>query len=274
MKNLTSSTILLAFFLYLSPALALDFETRVLIDKTFVHDNTYCQLGGKKLEIEIRSFEKYTHQKDLEYGDHVIVIQDKKYISLPINETLIGRFKLLKGKDKNCSKALSIKLDNSKLIFFLLKDNRPLKSSLLTVLYNLETQKSIASETEFNTEDGFIEDGVLKFSSSETQLSSSLGNVKIRNKEFVYIQKNLDLWYRFDGKNFTFDSAATESSFKYKNLLKNKKFAEFFKWDASKKRYRYDSFFHAVNHSSKEECIGIRNENKKDIDSIDWICSV
>lgn len=267
MKTWTSNTLLfLLLFFSMSPAFSGDFETRALIDKSYARDNSYCTIGKVKVELEIRGLDQYTSPRDAGYGEHIFIVKNGKRTLLPLNKNLIGRYRLLKGKQNNCTKSLMIQF-NSRTIFFFLKDSRPLLDTLSAVVYSADTNKAEVVETNFGVHKAMVEKNQLKFSSAPSIDPLGGGTVKIFNKEFIYVKKRLIPWYLYDGKSFVVDPETTFNDFEFKAFFKDfSDFANSFVWDKSEKHFKIQEFRHAVRHSTKERCLSIGST------STNWKC--
>src|SRR5690606_33400340 len=153
----------LLLFFSMSPAFSEDFATRALIDKTYVRDNSYCNLNGKKFEIEIRSLDQYSSPQDAELGEHAFFVQNDKRTLLPLNNDLLGRYRFLKGDGKECTKSLVLKLDDSRIVLFFLKASRPLQDTLDAVIYNPSTGQGSVVETSFGIVKARVQNNLLHF---------------------------------------------------------------------------------------------------------------
>ena len=267
MKEIKSIFVIFTLFFFSLSASALDFGSRVLLDKTFVRDNSYCRIQNKRMEIEIRSFQQYSSFDEAEYGEHAFLIQGDKYLLLPLNEKLIGRYKLLKGEDKNCSKSLSMQTGKSGLVFFFLKDNRPFLETLSMIHYDNTTGEVDIKETSLSVQKAWMKDNILHIYSHESLSDPELGKVRISDKEFIYNEKPFGVIYTFDGKTIAMNSTKSFESFPYKKIIKDAaEFEKVFKWNSSRQVFEVKKFHYAVHMNSRQECI--RPEA-----SADWLCS-
>lgn len=267
MKQIKSILLIFTLFFFSLTASALDFGSRVLLDKTYVRDNSYCRLENKRFEIEVRSFERYTSYDEAEYGEHAFIIQNDKYRLLPLNEKLIGRYKFLKGEDKNCTKSLSLKIGKSGLVVFFQKDNRPFLDTLSMVYYDDVTGQIDIKETHLPIQKAWMKDNLLHVYSHESLSNPELGKAQIRGKEFIYNEKPLGSIYIFDGKTISVDSKKSYESFPYKKSVKTiEEFEKLFKWNSTRNVFDVKKFYYAVHMNTRQECI--RAEG-----SSDWNCS-
>lgn len=254
---LMCSLLTLLFLFWVPSAFSEDFETRTLIDKSFVRDNSYCVFGKSKLEIEIRGLDQFTAPQDAGYGEHIFLVKNGKRTILPINERPIGRYRLLTGTTNNCTKSLMLKLD-ARVIFFFLKDSRPFLDTLSAVIYTPDSGKTEVVETTFGVVKAIVENNQLKFSSAKSLDPLGGGKVKITGKEFLYVRKKLAPWYIYDGKSFTVDPESTFKNFQFNAFFKGlSDFTQSFEWDKSANKFKIPEFSQAVRHATKESCLSI-----------------
>lgn len=255
------------------PAWAIDFQTRTLMDKTYVHDNTYCRYHGKNFEIEVRSFDKYTEQGDSEYGEHIFLLQQGKQQLLPINQDGMGSYRLLKGTNQYCTKSLALSPNAQTLSIFFLKDNRPFGDQLYVLSYNVHTAETTLLPTTYAIGRAEIVAGKLKFQSLEKRLDSHIGRIVIDNSEFIYQEKLHHTWKTFDGNSFEVDNTLTYEKSEIKNHFAHQNdFERNFGWDAKNKNYVLKKYYYAINHHSKKECIAVPYKKKRNLTHHKWRC--
>lgn len=267
MKSVTSLLLHSILLVFALNAHAMDFGSRVLLDKTYVRDNSYCRIAPKRYELEIRSFDQYTSFDEAEYGEHAFVIYNNNYKLLPLNEKMIGRYRFLKGKDKNCTKNLSLNIGKSGLIVFFLKDSRPFLDTLSMVHYDDVTKQIDVKETTLPVENAWVKNNVLHIYSYETLTNPDMGKIKINGQEHIYNQKPFGAIWTFDGKTFRVDDTETFNHFPFKSIIKTKEeFKRIFKWDSGKGNFTVKSFIYAVHMQARKECLKAEN-------SEEWVCS-
>lgn len=256
----------LSFLFSFQLAFSNDFETRALIDKSFVRDNSYCVFGKSKFEIEIRGLDQFTAPQDAGYGEHIFLVYNGKRTLLPINESPMGRYRLLRGSANNCTKSLML-MSDSRIIFFFLKDARPFLDTLSAVIYAPDSGKADVVETGLGVVKAMVEKNQLRFSSIKSLDPLGGGKVKITGKEFWFVKKRLPLWYIYDGKSFAVDPEATFNNFEFKAFFNDlSDFSQSFEWDKSANKFKIPEFSHAVRHASKENCLSVGSERKN------WRC--
>lgn len=257
---------LFSFTLLSEKLLANDPDARTLREKTYVRDNTFCHLGEKKVEIEIRGFDQYTDRQDARYGNKVFSVRDKVYRLLPLAKDNIGRYRLLLGEDPHCSKSLALKRNAQELTVFFLKDNRPFPD-LLTLLHYDFSGSARAEETEYPVKEALVEGGKLFFSSVSDKSVPDLKKVSIKGREYTVTFQELPVWYVYDGKSFRVDQLKTYQRFEQPHFFPTKEdFEAFFQWDTDAGMYRMHGLVAAVNVVLKEKCLA-RNITDKD-----WRC--
>lgn len=260
-------------FLVSNQSLAEDFQTRILIDKTFVHDNSYCRLNNKSVEIEIRSFDKYTEPGDSEYGEHVFALQAGKKRLLPLNKDNVGRYKLFKGRSDYCSKSLALPVNDDVLAIFFLRDNRPLGDLLSVLFYNLKTFEIKLIETVYSTDRATIQQGKFKFPLLHKKKESPLGKVTINEIEFIFQERSIRPWLVLNGETFQIDNVQSyEKSELQKHFQTQNDFEKNFAWDQKTKEYLLNKYYYAINHKEKVECLAVPYDKKMDLSSHKWRC--
>ena len=257
---------LLSYSLLSGKLLANDPDARTLREKTFVRDNTFCHLGEKKVEIEIRGFDQYTDPQDARYGDKVFSVRDKVYRLLPLAKDNIGRYRLLLGEDPHCSKSLSLKRNAQELTVFFLKDNRPFPD-LLTLLHYDFSGSARTEETAYPMKEALVEGGKLFFSSVSGKSVPDLKKVRLKGQEYTVTFQELPVWYVYDGKNFRVDQMKTYHRFDQLHFFPTREdFEAFFQWDADAGKYRLHGHVAAVNAALREKCLA------RTITDKDWRC--
>ncbi len=252
---------------------AYDFQTRLLIDKTYVRDNSYCQLDHKRFEIEIRSFDKYTEVNDSEYGEYTFVMQSGKQILLPINQDNLGKYRLFKGKTEHCTKSLAVAIGKDVLALLFLKDNRPLGDTLSVVLYNVLTHNTELIETNYRPLHGVSFKNKIKFQTDSETATPNFGKIILNGKSYIYQEKYIRPWMSYDGHDFEVDPYLSFEKSSIKNHFQNRlEFERHFGWNANSRKYVLERYLYAVNHELKEECLAIPFKPKKNLTQHQWKC--
>lgn len=216
--------------------------------QSYSHDNTYCRLGERSIEIEVRSSEKYTLPDEAEYGEFIMIKNQDKTLKVALDPQKIGRYRLLKGESANCSKALSLPMNEEQLAIFFLKDNKPFKDKLLVLNFNFKTSEFSRFESPYMTDTARIQDGKLYFESAAEDCEKKSGHVVIQDKKHNFIEKELEPWISYDGRSFKLDESLTYMEFEWKHLFPDAK--SFFQHMKRKKK-----FIIATNFEAKSTCI-------------------
>lgn len=273
MKKQLLKLVPLLILLLSGAVMAEDFQMRTLIDKTFVHDNSYCRLNNKTIEIEVRSFDKYTEAGDAEYGEHIFALGSGRPILLPLNHDNLGSYRLFKGKSDHCSKSLAISTAENVLTLFFLKDNRPLGDTLSVLFYNVKTASAELLETTYSTETGIIDQGKLKFQHLQKNIAPQLGKINIKGSDFIYHEKSIRPWLVMEGKDFVTDNFLTYERSEIKRHFKNQnEFERNFGWNPKSKKFLLQQYYYAINHRLKVECLAVPYKKKMDLKTHKWKC--
>ncbi len=215
---------------------------------TYSHDNTYCRLKDESIEIEVRSHDQYTIPEESEYGEFIHVKQNNKLQKIQMSPNNIGRYRLLKGESANCSKSLSLPLNNEQLAIFFLKDNKPFRDKLVVLTYNFQTQNHAVLETSYMTEKAKIQEGKLFFESASEDREKRIGQVIISDKKHNFMEKTYEPWMKFEGEKFELDQHVSFMEFEWRHLYPDAN--SFFRHMKRQKK-----FIIATNFEAKSTCI-------------------
>ena len=235
-------------------------------DKTYTHDNTFCSVDGKRIEIEVKSLYQYTAPDEAEYGEELFILANGQKSDLKYNQDNIGRYRLFRGENEYCTKAQAIRLSQSELAIFMLRDNRPFNDQLLYVVYDFRKNAVVrTSETSFLSERGILKDNKFYFQSVPEVTELQSGIVIINGQKHNFIEKTFTPWIVFNGTKFTIDMQKSFEEFEWKNLFKNQKsFTEFSTINQFQVNHSI-TYKVAVNHQTKKSCISF--------DSDVWMCN-
>ena len=265
-------TLILLITNFIQIAIASDFETNVLMDKTYVHDNSYCRMKSDVVEFEVRSFDKYTQPDDSEYGEHIFALHNEKRFLLPLNADNLSRFKIFKGDNSFCSKAFSLQTGPDTLAVFFLKDNRPLGNLLTVLFFNYKTNTSSILKTDFVTNRGIIRDGKFKFPSLLPHREVQMGKVKIDNLTYIFRDAEIINWVNFDGTQFQNDHDLTYEKFDWNKYFTKSEFEVASAWDSKTNQYNQKRYLIAINHLMKRRCIAFTGKPASEILAHEWKC--
>lgn len=252
MNTLLKILIFIGIVILMGCANAQDFR----YDKTYTHDNTFCSIDGKRIEIEVKSLYQYTAPDEAEYGEDLFVISQGKKHQLKFNSDNIGRYRLFKGDNNYCTKAMSIRLNDSQLVVFFLRDNRPFNDQLLYAVYDFNMGAIVkTSETIFLSENAQVRNNRLVFLSKPEVIEKDSGVVKIEGKDYYFSEKAFLPWVSFNGMEFSLDMERSFEQFEGKKFFKDlKSFVEFSTLNQLKLN-QFTTYKIAVNHDLKRTCI-------------------
>ncbi len=230
-----------------------------IYDSSYARDNSYCKWKGQRIEIKLKGPEQYTEFQDREYGPLVFILRgDSKTTPIHIKDFFTGRYRFLKSSGGLCTKSLSISR-NDKLIFFLLRDNRPLNDELVYFIFDQSKNSVSTRMTDENIVSAYLQNNHLVFASAFTTGNEKSGKTVISQKDFSYTEKKLVLWKEFDGLEIQTNEKMTyEKSSELKSLFTYNEFLEVFHWDKVSKTFKTDTYFIASNLNNKERCISPR----------------
>lgn len=229
-----------------------------IYEKTFTHDNSYCRLNGKQIELEIRSYDQYTSFADSEYGEFVVLKSKNETKLLSMNNDGIGRYRLLKGMNPHCSKSLTVQLNKNTIIIFLAKENRPLGDTLTLLHLDLRTNAYKVINTPRRTKNEKIINNILEFQEAANPCESKTGSIQIDNETYKYSQKNFEPIMFFDGKEFRINLEKTFTLYHGQSYFRSSH--EFFKELGASK-----TITTAVNFELGRKCLSL--------DGLSWHCT-
>ncbi|WP_408095820.1 hypothetical protein ACJVC5_12320 [Peredibacter sp. HCB2-198] len=225
-------------------------------DKTYTHDNTFCRVDGKRIEIEVKSLYQYTAPDEAEYGEDLFVIANGKKTPIKFNSNNIGRYRLFKGNNNYCTKAFSIRLNESELAMFFLKDNRPFNDQLLYMVYDFKKNAVVrTSETIFLSEKAEVKNNRLHFLSKPEVIEKDSGVVSIEGKPYYFSEKAFLPWVSFNGQEFVLNMERSFEEFEGKKLFKDLNIFVQFSTLNQLKLNQFTTYKIAVNHELKRTCI-------------------
>lgn len=266
MSAIIKILLLVSAAIFCSVGHAQSFETRINYDKTYTHDNTYCSIDGKRIEIEVKSLYQYTAPDEAEYGESLFILSNGNKTSLKFNQDNIGRYRLFKGASEYCTKAYAIRLSKSELAIFMLRDNRPFNDQLLYVVYDFQKNRVVrTSETSFLSERAQIQNNRFFFQSMPEVAERASGIVVIHSQKHFFIEKTFNPWINFDGHRFVIDMKKSFEGFEWQHLFNNQdSFVQFSTINQMDVGHSI-SYKVAVNHTTKKSCISF--------DSDVWKCN-
>ena len=232
-------------------------DIKLLTEKTYPRDNTFCRLKNKLIEIEIRGDSRETEKQDAGYGQYAFQIDDGQLSPLPLNKDKFGRYRFYKGKSQACTKSLAVELDAQTMAILFLKDNRPFKEKLVVQLYDMQTAlpKEVI-ETDYLSDQLEIISGGFQFRSASDRVDRKFGKVKIADHEYIFQDEDMSPTVKYSARGFeilpneTFEKSPWKSFFKDKN-----DFFMFTGWKPEEKKFINSFVYTAVNHDLKRACV-------------------
>lgn len=244
-------------FLFLFSFAWADVSIRSLAETTYTRDNTYCQLGNKKVEIQIRSEASHTEPKEKNYGEYIFIYPRTKPKLLPINQDKLNTFRLFLGRNTLCTKSYGYALAKDKVAVLFLKENRPFMDKLAIQVVNPETLKGEeVIETDFRSDKTEKIEGGFLFRTYEERNGLEMGKVKLQDVEYTFQDRDFSYWMKYTLKGFEISGPVSYQYFQWKNYFKDEK--DFFTasgWNDTEKKFSNSVLYVAVNHKIKKECI-------------------
>ncbi len=248
-----------------------DFNTRILIDKTFARENTFCRIEDHRFEIEIRSFHQYSESKNDDYGETAFIVNDQKRNLLPLNSLNLYRYRFLKRENTLCNRAFAVKLTSDNYGILFLRDNRPFKDKLSLLIYDQKAKEAIqVLDTEYTTDSAIKINSGFAFPYRKEDLEIKMNHIEIEGATYLYQARQLHYWVKYQDNKFQVDPLLTQKSFPFRKFFKDSDhFLKEAGWSDQKKEFEKGSFFIAVNHSKKRSCITFNKELSR---PESWLC--
>lgn len=188
-------------------------------EKTYVKDSTECTFQGEKILLELRSENLITDSEDDYFGETISIRHNGK-TSVVQALDIPGRYRFFRQASDYCNKALSLNINLHTIAIFLAKDNRPFADNLMVLYYNTKSGASDIVATKITTNEGFAHGSKTFFRLASDNCTEKMGHVLIDNERYTWIEKTIEPWVSFDGKNFRLDQNMTFEKFHHKHLLK------------------------------------------------------
>lgn len=227
-------------------------------EKTYRSDHSDCNFKGEKIDLDIRSHQRYSTSEDDEYGDTVLIGHAGKSIKLNLNDNGTGRFRLLKAENEICSKVLALSVKSDEVAFFIMKDNRPFADTVMVLYYNVKTHEADFMPSKIQAKVALYSNGKAYFKLASEDVSKKYGDATIKQIKYTTIEQTLEPWISFDGKNFKLDRQMTYDQFEPKGLLKPSMLVGLNEFKEIKYRI-------AINPLTKSNCLSF-NQGR-------WICN-
>lgn len=263
------------FIILLTLPLYAKINSKLLLEKSFPRDNTYCSVNGKKIELLIRGEAKFTELKDNGYGELIFYKSHKKKPKLLINDHFRSEtYKLFHGNNVICSKSHAFYLDENTLTLLLLKEDRPFKDKLALQLFDKETLTPKAFiQTEFTADKAKKIENGFAFRTYKEAYKRDAGKIEIKEETYIYHQKEFPTWMNYTSKGVKISFDLTYESFPWKNYFKD---PEDFKvstgWNPIENKFTHEVIYFAINHSSQKSCLLILEKIQKLEGKEAWRC--
>lgn len=242
--------IILFFLMFFIAALA-------RAEKTYKKDSAECEYKGERITLDIRSRNLITESPDDSYGEVLQIRHQGKMTHVNISDQIIGRYRLIISDNPFCHKSLAMKISEDEIAIFLAKDNRPFADTLFVLYYNVKSQSSDFVQSKIHSRSAFYTDGKVYFKLASNDRTEKVGSAIIGKEKFHYIEKTLEPWVSFDGKNFRLDRDMTYEKFDKKDFLKRADLDELSEF--RELRYKF-----ATNQKLRKSCLSLSHQ--------DWIC--
>lgn len=250
-------------------------DLRSLKEKTFTRDNSYCRIGDKRVEIQIRSNVEFTESRERNYGEYLFYYVDEQPGILPLNKERMHTYRLYEGGNSLCTKSLAYPIGKNKLAVLFLKENRPFKDKLAIQLFHLKNQQPAdVVDTEFITDLSEKADDGFYFRTHAERNGIEMGKVKMNDLEYTYQDRNFMTWMKYNGLSFEAQPKLSFEKFEFKKYFKDE--ADFLKttgWNAKEKKFANTILYVAVHLKSKKECILVADKKIKITGSENWRCN-
>ena len=247
---------------------------KLLVEKTFSRDNTFCNLNKKKIQIGIRGEDKYTDADEGYFGQYAFEVNGTDYSLLPINKERFGRYRFFKGQNSLCTKSLAFPLGTSKVAILFLKENLPFKEKLIIQIYDATSGAAEeAIETHYATDKAEIHKDGFAFRIVPERTELNIGKVSINGIEYVYRDDEIAPWMSYGPKGFQILADKTFERSPWKKFFKNElEFLQASGWDTTQKKFLNPTVYSAINHQSHKECIYFSPAPQKISGAEAWRC--
>ena len=252
-------------------ALATDQDT---FEKSYPRDNSFCQIGDKRIEIMVRGFQSHTEPKERMWGENIFARfaagKPKKW---PVtNES--GLYRFFQGNPSSCTKAVGTVI-GSKFAIFFQKLNSPHKHRLVIQYVDLKNQEPLDTiyTSYFSDKAKVIKEGIVFRTHPPARQEIEMGKVSINGKRFLFQDHIFAVWVKIDKTGFAVAPSETFSNFAYKSFFKSQEdFLSVSGWQESEKSFAKTKLYVAINHEAKSKCILLTDSKKVLTGEEGWIC--
>lgn len=252
-------------------ALATDKDT---FEKTYSRDNTFCQVGQKKIEIMVRGNLSHIETADLLWGEHVFFrIGNGAATKVPVTSES-GLYRFFQGNPSSCTKVVGTMLDGKFAVLFQ-KDNRPHKNQLVIQYFDPKDFRPLETlHTPFLADKAMVKNNAfLLRTHSQNRSDIEMGKVTIKEKKYLFQDHRFPVWVTFDKSGFSSDVVATFEDFTYKSFFKSiDEFKLHSGWQENEKSFTNTKLYVAINHEVKSKCILLLKEKRALTGDENWLC--
>lgn len=253
-------------------------DLRTLKDKTFTRDNTYCSFGKQRLQIQVRGVTSHTEPVEGKYGDYFFFYPEEgKPELLPLNASHLNKYRLFEGKAKGslCSKSFGFMLGKNKLAVLFLEENRPFMDKLTLQFFDTQTKRPLeVVETNYISDDaegikyGFV------FKTYIEKADTGNGKIKIQGIDHAFNDMDFPYWVKYSDLKVEASGEVSFEKFPWKGHFKD--IQDFYLtsgWDPKNKKFKNTFLYYAFAHSTKKECILLRDQKTNLTgEEKDWRC--
>jgi hypothetical protein len=244
-------------------------------DKTYPRDNTFCQIGQKRIEIMIRGFQSHTEPKERMWGDNVFARGPEGKISrIPVTQEQSGIYRFFSGNPSSCTKGVGSMVGKRFAMLFQ-KHNSPSKHKVVIQYLDPVTLEPLETVyTPYLSDKARVtKTGLVLRTFPPARQEMQMGKVMIGGKKYLYQDHLLPLWVSLDKDGFTTEPAETFANFTYRGFFRNvDEFKHQSGWDESAKSFSRTKLYVAINHASKSRCILLIESKKNLTGEENWIC--
>lgn len=262
------------FALIFPLTLAMASEQQNLLEKTYPRDNTFCQVGNKRIEIMVRGDNSHTEPKERMWGENVFVREDEGKASLlPVNAES-GLYRLFQGNPSSCTKAVGTQLDGKFVILFQ-RHNSPHKHRLVIQYLDTKTLKPLETlHTPLLADKAMVSNGTIIIRTHPPERQDiQMGKIVIQGKKYLYQDHRFPVWMVLDKSGISADPTLTFNDFTYKSFFKSvEEFKTLTGWNEANKTFTNTTLYVAINHETKSKCILLVSAKRNLSNEESWIC--
>jgi hypothetical protein len=267
---------MLALLLLLTSAAFATSEEASLLEKSYGRDNSFCTVEGKRMEVLLRGYSRYTEAPEMFTGEFALVTDARRsqIKVLPVGQETVGHFHLFKGKGSLCSKSFGFKTGKDELAILFSKQNEPAKGRLLIQLFDykkFEPKKFI--ETHYTADRAEASKTGFVFRTYSDQESQEMGKVPLKKVEFIYQDRPFPFWVEYADEHYIVRPDLTFKRLPWRRFFTSEDdFLKTAGWDSAEKKFTNTIFYFAVSHATKKKCLLVVKERRKPNGSEGWRC--